>query len=313
LNLKYASPQIFPPRWASAFIINRIFRIYPAFLIAICLSLLLRFFIYDPSLMPPMSVAFTDHWRNPLNIPELLKLLALIVPGIHPDQIDPPMWSLVFEMRVSLFFPLIIFWLARRRKFADDLIFLSVVYVICFFFNQPTARCVPYFVLGAVCAKHFEALRSALGKMNLAQQILWLVAALFMYEAGSMTDQFPFIDRYSCYISQQLIGLGAAAIILASVSFAKIAMCLSSRPFQFIGHTSYSFYLVHMLFQLAPAPLVYHLTGSWIATWLSSLVLTYFVAWLMFKFIEKPMIKKGHAVANWFSRNSKPEPQILAK
>jgi peptidoglycan/LPS O-acetylase OafA/YrhL len=68
-----------------------------------------------------------------------------------------------------------------------------------------------------------------------------------------------------------------------------------------------------MLFQLAPAPLVYHLTGSWIATWLSSLALTYFVAWLMFKFIEKLMIKKGHAVAGWFSKNSKTDPQILVK
>jgi peptidoglycan/LPS O-acetylase OafA/YrhL len=65
-----------------------------------------------------------------------------------------------------------------------------------------------------------------------------------------------------------------------------------------------------MLFQLAPAPLVYHWTGSWLATWLTALVLAYAAAWFIYKFIEKPMIKSGHAFASSFSKNAKFKPEI---
>ena len=44
LNLKYVSLQQLPPRWAGAFLINRVFRIYPAFYVAIFMRRALRFF-----------------------------------------------------------------------------------------------------------------------------------------------------------------------------------------------------------------------------------------------------------------------------
>jgi peptidoglycan/LPS O-acetylase OafA/YrhL len=297
LNLKYASLEIFPAHWVSAFIINRIFRIYPAFLAAIGLSLFLRYFLYVPSVMPAMSASLNAHWGHPLNIPLLLKLFTLVLPGLQADQIDPPMWSLMIEMRVSLFFPVIIFGLARCQKIAGDLIFLGATYVLCFFFNEATFHSIPLFVLGAVCAKHFGVFRSWLGKFNGAQQILWLAAGVLLYETVSMTGRYPHLNTCEIYVSEQLIGLGAAAIILGSVFFKKIAMSLSTRPFHFIGRTSYSFYLVHLLFQLTPAPLVYYWTHSWLATGLAALILSYFTAWLMFIFVEKPVIKKGHAFA----------------
>jgi peptidoglycan/LPS O-acetylase OafA/YrhL len=313
LNLKYVRAQTLPRHWVSGFIINRIFRIYPAFLLAILLSLFLRFFIYDASFMAGMSDQLPLHWQNALNIPELLRLATLVAPNIHPDQIDAPMWSLVFEMRISLGFPLIIFWLAQRRNLAGDLCFLVVVYAVGYLLKQETIRWVPLFVLGAVCAKHFEVLRSRLGNLNPARQALWLLVALFLYEAGTMAEKYLPGSALGGYVSAQLTGLGAAGIILASVSFKKIAAWLAAPLFHFIGCTSYSFYLIHALFQMAPAPLVYQLTGSWLATWLTALALTYLVAWLMFKLVEKPMIKKGHAVADRFSQRPNPQPEILAK
>jgi len=33
---------------------------------------------------------------------------TLIAPGVHPEQVNGPLWSLVYEMRVSLLFPLVI-------------------------------------------------------------------------------------------------------------------------------------------------------------------------------------------------------------
>jgi peptidoglycan/LPS O-acetylase OafA/YrhL len=312
LNLKYVALETLPPRWVPAFLINRVFRIYPAFFVAILLSLFFRFFLYDPSVMGAMSADLNSHWRDPLNVPELLKLFTLVAPGIHPAQIDPPMWTLVYEMRISLFFPLVIFCLSRRWKMMNDLVFLAVIYLVCLVPDGPTIHCVPFFVLGAVCAKHLGRIRSVLGKFNPGLQVLWLGASMVLLETVAMATPYPLAGRYASYLCQQLVGLGAAGIILGCVSFTNVAALLSTSPFQFIGRTSYSFYLVHMLFQLTPAPLIYHWTGSWMTTWLAALILTYFVAWLMFRYVEKPMIKQGHALAARFSKSPSASPKIPA-
>jgi peptidoglycan/LPS O-acetylase OafA/YrhL len=68
-----------------------------------------------------------------------------------------------------------------------------------------------------------------------------------------------------------------------------------------------------MLFQLTPAPLIYHWTGSWLTTWLAALILTYFVAWLMFRYVEKPMIQQGHAWAARFSKSPPASPKMPVK
>jgi peptidoglycan/LPS O-acetylase OafA/YrhL len=205
LNLKYVSLPTLPPRWVAAFIVNRIFRIYPAFFVAIFLSLLLRFVLYDPTVMGAMSADLNSHWRDPLNLPDFLKLFTLVIPGIHPDQIDPPMWTLVLEMRISLLFPLVIFCLCRPWKTTNDLVFLVATYLVCFPVNGETVRFVPFFVLGAVCAKHFDRLRSLLGGFNPLAQVLWLAASLCLFETVSMVARYPLSGRYCGYLSQGLL------------------------------------------------------------------------------------------------------------
>ena len=242
--------------------------------------------------MHALADSLAGYWRNPLNVRELLKLMTLVVPGIHPDQIDPPMWSMVSEMRISLCFPLIIWWFARRHGFSRDLIFVVAVYTVCSPATHVEMFYLPCFVLGALGAKHFDRLRLPLSKFNPWQQTSWLIASLLLYTTGSMLGKYKLVNWHVFYFAQQFVGLGAFGIIFACVSFSKISAILCARPLQFMGMTSYSFYLLHLLFQMAPGPLIYHLTGSWLATWTSVLFLTYAAAWLVFTFVERPMIVK---------------------
>jgi len=308
LNLKYVSSQKNPPHWVSAFIIRRIFRIYPAFLVAVILGLLLKEFVYDASAMAPFSDWFSKFWKNSLVPTEFMRMLTLVGPNIQSDQLDPPMWSLVYEMRISLFFPLIIFMTNRRRRLAGDMCLMAVAYAVCFFLcRKGSFIYLPHFMLGAMCAKHFDTLRSVLSKMNRLKKAVWLAIALLLYEAASMGPAWSSTAFHVNYITYQIIGFGAAGLILGCASFVKIETLLSRGIFQFIGRTSYSFYLVHFMLLFAPAPAIYRATHSYAITWLSTLALAYGISCLIFELIEIPMIKQGNKFSKLFSTHFPPK------
>lgn len=197
---------------------------------AILLGLLFRHFLYIPLIMQAMSAHLNRFWHDPLNMSELLKLLTLVVPGIHADQIDPQIWTLVLEMHISLFFPLSIFCLLRRWKITGDFLILAAVCFACLFLHERTMRWVPLFVLGAVGAPHFDRILTALRKSNPVAQILWLGVSLVLLETVSMPARDPLANGYAGCLCQQRVGLGAAGIILGSVSFTVLAALSFRHP-----------------------------------------------------------------------------------
>ena len=101
------------------------------------------------------------------------------------------------------------------------------------------------------------------------------------------------------FLVTQLVSLGATGFILASASSGRISRLLKRGVFQFLGRTSYSFYLSHFLFLLTVAPLLYLASGSYLIAWLGTLAVTYLVSDLLFKFVEAPGCGsgRGHLVS----------------
>jgi peptidoglycan/LPS O-acetylase OafA/YrhL len=302
LNLRYVSSRPYRPNWVSSFLIRRVFRLYPAFIVAMIFGLFLKRFIFDASAMAPFSDWFSKFWKDPLDPIQFLKMLTLIAHNIQTDQLDPPMWSLVVEMRVSLFFPLIIFCVNRPRKPLGDVFLIAATYAVCFTLcGKQFFESLPHFVLGAVCAKHFDGIRSRLSDMGRAKKISWLVVAFGLYQADSIGPLWSPSAPYVNYVINQIMGMGAAGLILATASFARAESLLNKGMFQFVGRTSYSFYLVHLMLLFAPAPLIYRATGSYVITWLSAITLAYGISWLIFEWVELPMINLGNKFSNLFS------------
>ena len=81
----------------------------------------------------------------------------------------------------------------------------------------------------------------------------------------------------------------------------RIRTVLSLRPLQFIGRTSYSFYLLHLVILFAFAPLVYRGVSSFVLTWAVCLFLSYVAAHLSYEYVERPGIRLGHRLAAKFS------------
>jgi peptidoglycan/LPS O-acetylase OafA/YrhL len=302
LNLRYVETGSYPVGWAGGFIIRRVFRIYPAFLASMGLALLLRTCFFRPEWTHGFSAWFSAFWQEPLPWGQFARCMTLIGPSIRTAFINPPVWSLVFEMRISLFFPLVILLVNPKRRGVWDAVLLIAMYVLSMPLAPSAAsfQFFPQFVLGAVCAKYFSRIQPWLTSLSGAWKAVWMLVALVLYGTAVTVEPLNIQDRRLKFLLPQIVSFGAAGLILGSASLGRISLLLKSKPLQFLGHTSYSFYLTHFLFLMTVAPLVYRASGSFIIAWLATLAVAYLVSELFFRFVEVPGMRLGSRAADCF-------------
>lgn len=124
------------PLKLTAFYIKRVFRIYPALLSAIVVSVLLKAFVYDKFITAPIPDIHSGEWGGFWNwhwdkehLQELIKTLVLIGPEFNFNLLDPPIWSLVIEMKISILLPFFIMIIARSSKVLNIIFLFIIVYL----------------------------------------------------------------------------------------------------------------------------------------------------------------------------------------
>ncbi len=292
LNLKFVSKTNYGRHWVINFLVRRVFRIYPAFLAVVAIGLLLKHYAFNPELASPFSEWFAKYWRTPVTGHEMLRVLTLIGKDLNLED-NPVIWSLTYEMRISLIFPVVILAVNHGRLWSD-LAKLGVVYVVGYLFcANGTIRYLPHFLVGAFCAKYFLRVAAWLARLPLPLQICWILASILFYQAKAFVpiDHSPIRINY---LFEQVAGIGAVGFVLACGSFRALGSLLRGRLFQFIGATSYSFYLLHFIVLIALAPIVYALVPSFVLTWTAALIVSYLAAFALFKFVEMPFNRWGH-------------------
>jgi peptidoglycan/LPS O-acetylase OafA/YrhL len=83
-----------------------------------------------------------------------------------------------------------------------------------------------------------------------------------------------------------------------------------NRFLQFIGATSYSFYLLHFVILIAISPILYALVPSFAMIWISALLLSYLAAFMLFKTVEMPFHRLGTRLAKAIQ---KPRPSLRGR
>ena len=117
LSLPFVGNQ--RPLKLSEFYIKRVFRIYPAYIFAIILAVLLKQFVFDKHGLAPYSNWLNNFWNwtwDKDSPKEIIKTLLLIGPDFKINYIDPPIWSMVIEMKMSIILPFFILIVARGSK-----------------------------------------------------------------------------------------------------------------------------------------------------------------------------------------------------
>jgi peptidoglycan/LPS O-acetylase OafA/YrhL len=298
LNLKFTSGVNYRRHWVINFLVRRIFRIYPAFLAVVAIGLLLKHYAFNPTLASPFSDWFAKYWRTPVTVQETIRLLTLVGNDLNVED-NPVIWSLTYEMRISLLFPLVVI-VVNRGPFWNDITKLVFVYIVGYLFcSNGTIRYLPHFFLGAFCAKYFLTMAGWLARLPSSLKICWVMISILLYQAKALVP----IDHSALqvkYVFEQVAGIGAAGLVLACASFRALGTMLRRRLFQFIGVTSYSLYLVHFILLVALGPIVYMRLPSFALTWAVVLMVSYIIAFALFKAVEMPFNKWGHQLARAF-------------
>ena len=294
------------------FILKRISRIYLPYIVAVAVALMADVLLTRGAITA-LSSWFNGSWTQPVTL-KMLASHALLVGSFANGELDPVLWSLVHEMRVSLIFPALVFAATRfawRKSLALALAVTLFVFALAFVIYRgagissdvpTTIHYTAMFIVGALLAKHHERLAARFNRLRRASKWLALAAAIMAYTyrwwflPGQRVLHFDLFNDWA-------VTAGVSVFIICALASAKASRLLHARPLLFLGRISYSLYLYHAIVLLAalhlffghlPLPVIYAL----------SLVTSLTVATVMYRLVEVPSIEIGR-------RWSSPRPAVV--
>jgi peptidoglycan/LPS O-acetylase OafA/YrhL len=283
----------------AGFAIRRFCRIYLPYAAAILLSLLL----YNTAAAGPVTEAsgwFNGFWVHPVT-PDVLRDHTLMLGQDDRNFLDPVIWSLVHEMRISLIFPLLVFAVWSRGVILP-LVAVTASYIVLKSSAAAagidgmtvlgslveTVGTIPLFLLGIGMARHLEAVRGYVGRLGPWGSGLLVVLGLLLIWVD--------VGVQKPHLRDVTIGLGAALIIAAALSNGRAISLFRARPLLWLGKVSYSLYLVHLPLLLAIV-YVFHNYASIAVLGALFPIAALAAAFLMFFLVERPAIRLGHKLA----------------
>ncbi|WP_159882265.1 acyltransferase family protein [Paenibacillus puerhi] len=280
------------------FAVKRVFRIYIPYLTAIFVAIAL-------SATYPGEISGLSSWLNEFNWNTAFSwsLLAdhlLLITNFDTGAYDQVIWSLVHEMRISLLFPLIMTAVIRFHWRWVTLLglFVSALVLVHWTWYSVTLHYTFMFAVGALLAKHREAL------IRRYKETSYIVKAGFMIAAILLFGFFKLPSWVLPFGNPSLIKfatdwgntVGAAMLILAALSGGRFTSVLLFKPVHFIGKISYSIYLYHVILLLVSINLLYGILPIWLIL-IIAFAGTIGVSALSYYWIELPSMAWGKAAA----------------
>jgi peptidoglycan/LPS O-acetylase OafA/YrhL len=284
-----------------SYLVRRFFRIYVPYILVVSFSAVLLLFSLSRHPVFGISDWFSFMWSHAINYKEYLKLILMIG---RPNNVDDPAWSLAYEMRISIFFPLICMMVLRLNRWTAiglGIVLNELSRAASFHFPNlepltSTLYFSSFFIIGCVLAKYKEDVKMFLEKFKPWQKLLLVLAALAFYnivwELGAL-QYFGLIFKHDKFIRALGPGIGSVLIISSALSFKKFQRALHHKIFLWIGKVSYSLYLIHLVV-LAAA--IYFLPASipLLGRVIFGACLSFPAAALSYQFLELPCINIGH-------------------
>jgi peptidoglycan/LPS O-acetylase OafA/YrhL len=289
------------------FVIRRIFRIYPTYLVAITIGMVLMTLLSHGRLQG-LSDWTTNFWNRPLDW-KIIGDQIFLMASDGDNYIDTPVWSLVVEMHASLIFPLMIAAIEWSELGAFALALALAL------FGDWAARLDPgghpfltsfatsasflwLFVAGAMMARHRAALQAAVARVPVLLQLAVLAVSLV---ALNCFWQFGADEKWR-FVQQS----GAVSLVFCAAFMAFMKRILDVGVLRWLGKISYSLYLIHfiVLYTLLYA---FRSEVTFARVVIAVPVLSILAAALLYRFVEVPSIAWGHRYSN--ARGSRLSPR----
>lgn len=289
------------------YIIKRFFRIYLPYLVGITIAVLLSSFFYGNNDIH-LSEWFNMFWKGNLELSKVIEHLFLIG-NIHSNAFNTVVWSLVHELRISIIFPLIAFFVIKYswKKSLLLCLFLSFIGSLNEIFHIQTSNghyttyfatihYISIFIIGSLLAKYRSELVNIYRNLKTKQKYLLLVTAIMFYAYSGVTDII--IDTpFSNIIGEYGLALAASIFLIISIGSSKVTAVLLKKPVVFLGKISYSLYLYHFIVLMSLVHLFYNILPMWLIFTLSAVV-GIGVSYISYKYVEQPSMKLGKSIVN---------------
>jgi len=281
------------------YIIRRIFRIYPLFLIILFLSYLFKNTIYPIPATNYLSSHFLKFWSSTVRFPDLVKqgLLAIRIPGEPEGRLLPQDWTLSVEVLICPLIPFLNF-LNRRLKLFSWLVVLLLFKV--FHFNTYLFE----FAVGVNLYYYRHHIKSVWNICSIPIKIGILAIAVILYTCffgypnifdGNNKIFSPAIDRL-------MVVTGCSIFFIFILNSKSIQNIFNLPGLVKIGKICYSLYVNHILLLICFSNIVlmtlHRLVNGpeWLIILLYVLffqLLTILLSFATYRLIEKPFNKWG--------------------
>lgn len=303
------------------YVIKRFFRIYIPYITIMLIYLFIFMLLSDYRDRSGLSATFNARWDHPVTLKAFISYVFML--GYDMTNVNGVIWSLVYEMRISIFFPIIVY-MVKKLDLVKSLICgvgISLIFYIFFknLSNQYQGALTPvfinslgstfyysmFFVFGAALAKYTENIKSFLQPQKpLLKLILLSLAILLINFQWTFNSQYKYITRYLSVIRGSLaidliIALGVLLLFSVVLSSSKMEWFLSRKPLIWLGKISYSLYMIHVLVIMLSIRYLSLVLPLWVAA-LLPIILSLPVASLSYKYIELPAMNLGKRLAEKF-------------
>ncbi len=288
LSLPYLKGRSQPYK---TYAVRRIARIYLPFALAAALSIAISLPFHKQHL--PLSPWFQGQWRCSVTWQTVAAQMCM-----WPTEcFNTALWSIWFEMQLSLLMPLIMKAMLRWNSGLILIGSLTAAFLKVSLLQHMdlylrlgyTLQIGSLFVLGAFLALHEQRLR---GLLRSSGGHAWWIFAVFLFIFFNYPSRFS----TSLFVRSWLVeGIGAAGILVCSLEMKPLAAVLRHGVAEYLGRISFSLYLLHSIFVLSMFDLLYGKLPN-VAIYLAIGVFSLVSAHLFCIFVEEPCIQLARRI-----------------
>ena len=272
-----------------AYFVSRVARLFPPYMASVLLALAAYYLVSG-------VVEWDKGWMN-VPKPEFsfqsLINHALMIGQFNTSEINPPIWSIVHEMRISIAFPLIYLLVSRFGGAAVACFYTMSAWIGWAMLGNvqlsalqgdaiQTLHYSTFFAVGAFIALRQEFFSRMFKKIvGLPRAALWIVA-LMLYA-------YPFDNPWNLgyrAFGDLATGVGSALIVGLVLTMSSNVLV---RFGGYLGKISYSLYLNHILVLNLSLLFLYRSFGATVV-WVATIVGAVILSSVMHRVVEVPAI-----------------------
>jgi len=295
-----------------SFYLKRIFRIIPAYIVTLFISLIFYYFYKINHTNPDTSLWINSFWGKPLDFFNFAKQMIFILPSQGFAELMCQNWSLKVEMQFSFLIPFL-YLIYKNTNFHFFFVLNIVLY---FLFHFPVYLF--HFSFGMILAMNHEIILATFISLKKRYKIVIIFTTIFMYTYRYTLPlyYYYFVRKESIIFGNDnliwfITGLGSFLILLYSFTSPFIQKILQLDFLKFIGKISYSIYLTHLIVLIFVIPIFIQQLNMigiinkyliFILSLLFLLIITFILSYIVTSLIETPTAKLGN---NFIKKNSK--------